>query len=93
MLDPNKLKVGSVVRFEVTVQELFEGGGSSHRVQYKGFSDTSELIYNELFHHAELLSTPVEFSDEQIEAINLFQSKDLSPISLREWLEAHREKK
>lgn len=96
MLDTSKLKVGSVVRMEATINEIDTDG--TFRVYVKGQEGLwGSKIYKESMQHAELVSTPVTFSAEQIAAIKseserAFKVGAKGYLVTEEWLDSHEDK-
>ena len=101
MLDTSKLKIGSQVRLTVNVVKKYASDGFGVRLSSPG-SETMRVTDDEM-QKGKLVSTPVEFSDEQIEAIKEWyatittdewrQIRLTPPEHFVDWLEAHREKK
>lgn len=96
MLDTNKLKVGSMVKL---TGKIVQENPYTFVVAFKAdeCEDSCNLV-KDVFLNAELISTPVTFTDEQIEAIKEASVNAFKPgktfIAIDEsWLEGHREKK
>jgi len=95
MIDTSKLRVGSVVRLE---GKVVMSGDDSSRIAFEGSGKTA-LMYldNDILQHAELVSTPVSFSAEQIAAIKseserAFKVGAKEYLVTEEWLQSHEDK-
>jgi len=69
MIDTYKLKIGSVVRLEGTVKII--QGEDDYLVNFKGDASFVKNFCKNAMEHAELVSTPVSYSNAQIEDVIL----------------------